>query len=131
MGTVDRNGENGGRDTHRDPTKNHGGAGAVEDGRDMGDTGGGGSVVSGGDAVSGHLYWPQIGGGVSVGGDAPGIRILHMGYGIQSGGGIGGTHGGVKKSQRQILGQTWRISHGRPREDYGNIGTCSMFQEWI
>ena len=45
--------------THHVPAPNHGESGAVDDRRDMGDTGGGGSAVSGRDTVGSYLPWTQ------------------------------------------------------------------------
>ena len=40
---------------------NHVEAGAAEHGKDVGDTGVGGSAGSSGDAVGGHMHWMQTG----------------------------------------------------------------------
>ena len=71
LGSVGRNGENGGRGAHWFPAPNHGEVGAAEHGWDAGDTGGSGSTGSRKDTVGGHLHWSQTGDGGSVGGAAP------------------------------------------------------------
>ena len=61
MGTGNRNGENGGRGTYPVTVTNHGEEGAKDGGRDVGDTGGGGSLGSGRDTFGGYLHWPYQG----------------------------------------------------------------------
>ena len=87
MGHVGRNIENVGRGTHQFSAPNHGEEGVVEQGQDVGDTGGGGSMGSSGDEISNHLHWSQKGDGGSVGGAVPYLQSLIKKEGLRGGGG--------------------------------------------
>ena len=67
------NGDNVERVTHQVTVKNHGEAGALDGGQDVGDTVGRGSAGSDGDTVSGHLHYLETGEDGSVGGAAANI----------------------------------------------------------
>ena len=68
MSPVRSNGEKGGSGAHQVSAPDHLEAVASEPGQDMGDSVSGGSVVSRGYSINGHLHWLYTGDSGSVGG---------------------------------------------------------------
>ena len=87
LSPVYSNGKNGVRGAHRVPAPNHREAGTSDYGRDVGDTVGKVSEESCGNAVGGHLNWPQKGDVGSVGGAATDLLSLCKREGLRGGGG--------------------------------------------